>query len=91
MYSVFWYCICSCLNHFYSKQEREIINLVLANNAISLREIQAHIVNDHLIFNNVQQVSLSTVARILKKHQVLMKRLYKVPLEINSDGESPAA
>ena len=110
MYSIFWYCIYSCVS-FYSKlcilfgqhrierrehqggrgpiftqeQEREIINLVLANNAIRLREIQAHIVNDHLIFNNVQQVSLSTIARILKKHQVVMKQLYKVPFERNSD------
>ncbi|KAI2660531.1 Estrogen receptor [Labeo rohita] len=40
---------------FTQEQEREIINLVLANNAIRLREIQAHIVNDHQIFNNVQQ------------------------------------
>lgn len=52
---------------FTQEQEREIINLVLANNAIRLREIQAHIVNDPPIFNNVQQVSLSTIARILKK------------------------
>ena len=37
------------------RSKREIINLVLANNAIRLREIQAHIVNDHQIFNNVQQ------------------------------------
>ncbi|XP_039623636.1 uncharacterized protein LOC120538250 [Polypterus senegalus] len=70
---------------FTQEQEREIINLVLANNAIRLREIQAHIVNDHQIFNNVLQVSLSTIGRILKKHQVVMKQLYKVPFERNSN------
>ncbi|XP_039608626.1 uncharacterized protein LOC120528514 [Polypterus senegalus] len=70
---------------FTQEQEREIINLVLANNAIRLREIQAHIVNDHQIFSNVLQVSLSPTGRILKKHQVVMKQLYKVPSERNSD------
>nr|XP_023693770.1 uncharacterized protein LOC111857305 [Paramormyrops kingsleyae] len=70
---------------FTQEQEREIINLVLANNAIKLREIQTHIVNDYTVFNNVQRVSLSTIARILKKHQVQMKQLYRVPFERNAD------
>src|SRR4029434_3587558 len=34
-------------------QEREIMNMVLANNAIRLREIQANIIGDHAIFNTV--------------------------------------
>ena len=50
--------------------------MVLANNAIRLREIQANIIGDHAIFNNVHQVSQSTLARILKRHQVQMKQLY---------------
>lgn len=56
------------------RSKREIIILVLANNAITLWEIQAHTVNDHLIF---QHVSLSTTSHILNKHQVLIKQ-YKV-------------
>ena len=32
------------------EREREIINMVLANNAIRLREIQANIIGDHAIF-----------------------------------------
>ena len=32
-------------------QEREIVNMVLANNAIRLREIQAKIIEDQIIFS----------------------------------------
>ena len=70
---------------FTQDQEREIINMVLANNAITLREIQANIIDDQAIFNNVDQVSQSTVAHILKRHQVEMKQLYRVPFERNSE------
>jgi len=59
--------------------------MVLANNAIRLRELQANIISDHAIFNNVHQVSQSTLARILKRHQVQMKQLYRVPFERNSE------
>src|SRR4029434_3139751 len=61
---------------FTEEQEREIINMVLANNAIRLREIKANIIGDHAIFNNVHQVSQSTLAHILKRHQVKIKQLY---------------
>src|SRR4029434_3604180 len=61
---------------FTQEQDREIINMVLANNAIRLREIQANIIGDHAIFNNVHQVSQSTLAHLLKRHQVKMKPLY---------------
>src|SRR4029434_9752007 len=57
-------------------QEQEIINMVLADNAIRLREIQANIIVDHAIFNNVHHVSQSILARILKRHQGKMKQLY---------------
>ena len=66
-------------------QEREIVNMVLANNAIRLRETQAKIIEDQIIFQNVNQVSLSTIARILKAHQVQMKQMYRVPFERNSE------
>ena len=47
---------------FTQEQDREIINMVLANSAIRLREIQANIIGDHAIFNNVHQVSQSTLS-----------------------------
>ena len=48
--------------------------MVLANDAIMLREIQANIIGDYAIFNNVHQVSLSALARILKRNQLQMKK-----------------
>src|SRR4029434_2858090 len=60
---------------FTQEQDREIINMVLAKHAIRLREIQANIIGNHAIFTNVHQVSQSTLASILKRHQVKMKQL----------------
>ena len=68
-----------------SKKERSLRNMVLANNAIRLREIQANIIGDHDIFHDVNQVSISTLARILTKNQVMMKQIYRVPFERNSE------
>src|SRR4029434_246194 len=62
------------------EQDREIINMDLANNAIMLREIQANIIGDNAIFNTVMCIrSLKTytlLAHILKRHQGKMKQLY---------------
>ncbi|KAI2660049.1 Insertion element IS630 uncharacterized 39 kDa protein [Labeo rohita] len=70
---------------FTRAQEAAIVNMVMANNCIRLREIQANIINDDRIFNNIQRVSLSTLARILKKNQVHMEQLYRVPFDRNSE------
>ncbi|XP_045560151.1 uncharacterized protein [Salmo salar] len=69
---------------FIGVQEAAIVNLVLENDEIRLREIQSHIIQDNTIFNNIQRVSLSTLAHILKRNQIRMKQLYKVPFERNS-------
>lgn len=50
---------------FTEQQEREIVNMVLANNAITLNQLQANIVNNHASFNDIHQVS--TLACILKR------------------------
>ncbi|XP_028318401.1 uncharacterized protein LOC114473168 isoform X2 [Gouania willdenowi] len=70
---------------FTEQQEREIVNMVLANNATTLNQLQADIVNNHVIFNNVHQISTSTLARILKKNHIQMKQIYRVPFERNSE------
>ena len=59
---------------FTEQQEREIVNMVLANNAITLNQLQANIVNNHAIFNDIHQVSTSTLARILKKKHIQMMK-----------------
>ena len=44
--------------------------MVVVNNAIKLREIQDRVLADNDIFENVNSVSTTTIARVLKKHQV---------------------
>ena len=46
---------------FTRAQEAAIVNMVLTNNCIRLREIQANIINDDHIFKDIQRVSLSTL------------------------------
>ncbi len=67
------------------QQEREICNMVVANNAITLRQIRDAVLQDNAIFQNVNSISISTIDRTLKKHQMTMKQLYRVPFERNSD------
>ncbi len=65
--------------------------MVLANNAIRLREIQTNINNDHTVFSNVHQVSLSTLGgKSLKKSHTNETTHYdpwqhQVPFERNSE------
>src|SRR4029434_8181534 len=57
------------------EQDREIINMVLANNAIRLRE--ANIIGDHSIFNTVMSIrSLSQHWHTSLRHQGKIKQLY---------------
>ena len=51
---------------FNQQQEQEICNIVVANNSITLREIQTTILEDNAgIFQNVNAVSISTIDRVL--------------------------
>ncbi len=59
--------------------------VVRARNDIRLTEIRQHILDNEDIFNNVGSISLPTIARILKRHQVSIKQLYHVPFERNAD------
>ncbi len=60
--------------------------MVRANNAIRLREIQSAIIEDNNVFQNIQSVSISTIERVLKRHHMSMKQLYRVSFERNDDG-----
>ncbi|KAL7839610.1 hypothetical protein SRHO_G00262680 [Serrasalmus rhombeus] len=70
---------------FTPQQEDAICEMVIANNAIRLREIQSAIIDKHDIFENIQSVSISTIDRVLRKNQMRMKQLYRVPSERNGD------
>ncbi|XP_034144432.1 uncharacterized protein LOC114829605 [Esox lucius] len=69
---------------FTHAQELAVVNLVVANNAITLRQLRERILEDQAIFHNVHSVSTTTLARVLREHHVSMKQLYKVPFERNS-------
>ena len=66
-------------------QENAIVQMVIANNSIRLREICANIIADIGVFANIENVGTTTIARVLKKHQIRMKQLYTVPFERNSE------
>lgn len=55
--------------------------MVVANNSISLREIQNHIIADNTIFDNIHQSGLPTLDSVLQHNQVWMKQVYRVPFE----------
>lgn len=67
------------------QQEQAVVDLVRARNDIRLTEIRQHILDNEDMFNNVGSISLPTIARILERHQVSIKQLYRVPFERNAD------
>ncbi|KAL2085754.1 hypothetical protein ACEWY4_019074 [Coilia grayii] len=73
---------CQCL--FTQQQELAIVNLVRANNAIRLHQLREQILADRQVFHNIIQVSITTIRRILVKHNMTMKQLYRVPFERNN-------
>ncbi|XP_026213314.1 uncharacterized protein LOC113160317 isoform X3 [Anabas testudineus] len=70
---------------FTAQQEEATCTMVVENNAIRLREIKSTTIEDNNIFANVQTVSISTIDRVLKGHQMKMKQLYTVPFERNGE------
>jgi len=61
------------------------VNMVHENNAITLRQIKQKILADNAAFNTIQNVSLSTLDRVLKRNSLAMKQVYRVPFERNTD------
>ncbi|KAL1249194.1 hypothetical protein QQF64_020199 [Cirrhinus molitorella] len=67
------------------QQEQAVVNMVRVRNDIRLAEIRHHILDNDDVFRNVEAISLSTIARVLKINQVSLKQLYHVPFERNTD------
>ena len=67
------------------QQELAVVEMVRARNDIRLSEIKQEIEENNDTFANVASISLPTVARLLKRHQVSMKHIYLVPFERNND------
>ncbi len=72
---------------FSPHQETLIVDMVREKNAIKLSEIQQKIIEDHVNFEGINSVSLSTVDRVLKRNRLRMKQLYRVPFDRNSDSQ----
>ncbi|KAK0151758.1 hypothetical protein N1851_006859 [Merluccius polli] len=68
-----------------AEQETALVNMVIANNAITLREIQTRIIEDQEIFQGTNSISLSTIDRVIQQNHIRTKQLYRVPFERNSD------
>ncbi len=66
-------------------QETAIVNMVIANNAIRLREIQRKIIEDQQAFSEIDCISISTIDNLLHRNRLRMKQVYRVPFERNSE------
>ncbi|XP_044049674.1 uncharacterized protein LOC122875034 [Siniperca chuatsi] len=70
---------------FTAEQETHIVNMVIANNSIRLREIQQRIIEDDNTFQNIHNVSISVLSRVLARNRNRMKQICRVPFERNSE------
>ncbi|XP_061561327.1 uncharacterized protein LOC133417554 isoform X2 [Phycodurus eques] len=75
---------------FNANQEAAIVAMVAANNAIRLRDIKEAIIADKLTFPDIDNVSLSTIDRVLKHKNVALKKVFRVPFQRNSDAVKEA-
>lgn len=75
---------------FNAEQEAAVVNMVLANNAIRLREIKAAVIADQGVFRNIHTVSEATIDRVLRRNHMAMKQLYRVPFQRNSEAVKEA-
>ncbi|XP_049336457.1 uncharacterized protein LOC125802431 [Astyanax mexicanus] len=67
------------------RQETLIVDMVRQNNSVKLCEIQQKIIDDHVDFEGITSISISTIDRVLKRNRMRMKQLYRVPFERNSE------
>lgn len=54
--------------------------MVIANNAIRLRDIQRAVIEDDNTFE-IESVSTAAIDRVLSRNEMCMKQLYYVPFE----------
>ncbi|KAK1167267.1 hypothetical protein AOXY_G11979 [Acipenser oxyrinchus oxyrinchus] len=66
------------------QQETAIVDMVIQNNVIRLKNIQQRIIQDNDVFTNIHHGSLATIDHVLKRNAIRMKQVYRVPFERNS-------
>ncbi|XP_035984918.1 uncharacterized protein LOC118558489 isoform X1 [Fundulus heteroclitus] len=69
---------------FTAAQETLIVDMVRENNLIRLREIRDKVIDDNVNFEGIDDVSLATIDRVLRRQKMRMKQVYRVPFERNS-------
>ncbi|RXN24115.1 receptor-type tyrosine- phosphatase U-like protein [Labeo rohita] len=69
---------------FTAAQETLIVDMVRENNLIRLREIRDKVIADNVNFESIDDVSLATIDRVLRRQKMRMKQVYRVPFERNS-------
>lgn len=62
---------------FSAQQEELIIDMVLKDKAIKLKEIKKRIIEDDANFRGISNVSLSTIDRVLHRNSTLLRHLRK--------------
>lgn len=62
---------------FSAQQEELIIDMVLKDKAIKLKEIKKRIIEDDADFRGINNVSLSTIDRVLHRNSTLLRHLRK--------------
>ena len=60
---------------FTAEQETAIVNTVLANNELTIKQIKSAIIDDQAMFQNIDTVSLATVDRVLRRNELRMKQV----------------
>ena len=66
------------------QQAKAVVNIVKAQNDITLKQIQQQIIDDSNIFSNINSIDRSTIHRTLKRNNVSMKNLDIIPLGRNT-------
>ena len=61
--------------------------MVVANNALTIRQIRNTIINDQVTFPNILTVGQATVDHVLRRNAPRMKQIYRVPFNRNSDSQ----
>lgn len=69
---------------FTAAQETLIVDMVRGNNLIRLREIRDKVIADNVNFESIDDVSLATIDRVLRRQKTRMKQVYRVPSDRNS-------
>ncbi|XP_035984100.1 uncharacterized protein LOC118557813 isoform X2 [Fundulus heteroclitus] len=69
---------------FTAAQKTAIVDMVRENNLIRLREIRDKVIDDNVNFEGIDDVSLATIDRVLRRQKMRMKQVYRVPFERNS-------